>query len=111
LNIISTFLIEATITNSVAMIPAILIVGYLAGSSLTKAGVNTYLRILIYCIFGVAAGLWSYSVYDAAGRSLEVIEAVLVALSMLVFSFVVVTPVVLLSDRRRRRRSTNGRDD
>jgi hypothetical protein len=68
------FMVETAIVNSAAMIPAMLLLSYISSSFLINIGANKWVRSVIYSIFGVSAGVWSYSSFDAPDRSLEVWE-------------------------------------
>ena len=52
-----SFLIEASMVQSGAILFAALVVGYVTGPFLKNIGLNTYLRIALYSLVGAAAGI------------------------------------------------------
>ena len=94
-----SFLIETSIVQSVPIFFAALAVGYVIGPFLKNVGLNTYMRIAIYSLVGAAAGMWSYSSFDIPDRSIELMEALTLSLSMLVYSLLIISPIVLFKNR------------
>lgn len=98
------FVLEKTIVNSVAIIPSLALISYIGGPFLRNVGANCWARVFIYCFFGVAAGIWSYSAFDAPNRSLELIELVSLSSGMSFFSLILVAPIVFLKNRNKNER-------
>jgi hypothetical protein len=93
------FIIENSIVNSAPMFLAALVIAYIAGPFLKNAGVNKYIRIAIYSAVGVAAGIWSYSSFDAPDRNIEITEAALLLIGMLIYSLLIIAPIVMFKNR------------
>ena len=93
------FMIENSIVNSAPIFLAALAIAYIAGPFLKNVGANKYARIGIYSVVGVAAGMWSYSSFDAPDRNVELLEATLLIIGMLIYSILVIAPIVLIKNR------------
>lgn len=93
------FIIEYSIANSVPIFLASMVVAFLVGPFLYNVGVNKYARISIYSVAGVAAGMWSYYSFDAAGENIELLEATLLIIGMLIYSMLVIAPMVFIKNR------------
>ncbi len=93
------FMIESSIVNSAPIFLAALAIAYIAGPFLKNVGANKYVRIGAYSIVGGIAGMWSYSSFDAPGRNIELLEATLLIIGMLIYSLLVISPIVLIKNR------------
>ncbi|PFG53109.1 hypothetical protein ATG98_2191 [Marinobacter sp. LV10R520-4] len=93
------FVIESSIVNSAPIFLAALVIAYIAGPFFKNAGANKYMRIAIYSAVGVAAGMWSYSSFDAPDRSIELTEAALLVIGMLIYSLLIIAPIVMIKNR------------
>lgn len=107
MNSLIGFIIENSIVNSVAALPAIGIVAYIGGSFLKNLGIGNWGRIFIYCGFGVAAGIWSYSAFDIPDRSIEFLEALSLGVGLLLLCLLVTSPTVLLKNRSKHNNQIN----
>lgn len=94
-----------------AAIPAIGIVSYIGGPFLINLGAGKWARIFIYSAFGVAAGIWSYSVYDIPNRHIELLEAFFLGVGLFVISILIIAPIVLLKNRKKHSNQTNDGQD
>ena len=93
------FLIENSIVNSIPIFLGALVFAYIAGPFLKNVGANNYIRISVYSIIGVAAGMWSYSSFDIPDRSIELMEAFTLSAGMLIYAMLIITPIVLFKNR------------
>jgi hypothetical protein len=85
--------------QSGAIFFAAVVFGYVIGPFLKNVGLKTYTRIVIYSLVGTAAGMWSYSSFDIPDRSMELMEALTLSLSMLVYSLIIISPILLFKNR------------
>jgi hypothetical protein len=99
MNSLIGFIVESTIVNSVAALPAAGIVAYVGGPFLKNLGVGSWGRIFTYSAFGVVAGMWSYSAFDIPDRSIEFLEALSLGVELLALCLLVISPTVLLKNR------------
>ena len=90
------FVIEKSITASVAIFVPVLVWSYLAGPVLIKAGADVAFRVVIYSIVGMSAGLWSYAVFDIPDRRFENWEILSLGVGMFAYCFLFVGPIVIL---------------
>lgn len=95
------FIVENTIVNSAAIIPASLFIGYIIGPFLKNAGLSNWPRIFTYAVFGTLAGMWSYSSFDITDRNIENLEAIILGSSMFLFSIAIIAPVVLYQKQKK----------
>ncbi|MBN0989563.1 hypothetical protein [Amphritea pacifica] len=93
------FMVESAIVNSVAMIPSMLLLGYISSPFLINVGANKWVRAAVYSVFGVGAGVWSYSSFDVPDRSLEFWELIVVSTGMFILCLMLVLPIVLFKNR------------
>lgn len=94
-------MIENSIGNAFAIFLAAYIISYIAGPFLINLGTNKYLRIIIYSIAAVVAGLLSYSTYSIPNRNIETLEAITLGIAMLVLALAVISPIVLFKNRKK----------
>ena len=93
------FMVGSAIVNSVAMIPSMLLLGYISSPFLINVGASKWVRAVVYSVFGVGAGVWSYSSFDASDRSLEIWELIAVSAGMFILCLMLVLPVILFKNR------------
>lgn len=95
------FMVESAIVNSVAMIPSMLLLGYISSSFLINVGASKWVRAAVYSVFGVGAGVWSYSSFDAPDRSLEIWELIAVSTGMFILCFILMLPIIIFKNRKK----------
>ena len=105
MNSLIGFMIENSIVNSFPIFLASLVSAYISGPFLKNVGANSYIRIVIYSIIGVVAGLWSYSTFDIPDRGIEALEAITLGTAMFVYALVIISPIVLFKNRRKHSQS------
>ena len=93
------FIVYHPIVNTVPIFLAAIVVAYIMGPFLKNAGVNKYIRIVVYSAVGMSGGLWSYSIYDVPERSFEIAEALTLGSGMFAYAFMIIAPIVLLKNR------------
>ena len=99
MNDLASLMLESAIVNTVPIFLAAGIFSLVGGPFLKKLAVGDCLRGLVYSLAGVAAGLWSYSVFDVPGRSIEAPEITAVGLGMLAYCLIVIMPIVGFKSR------------
>ena len=100
MNSLVGFMLEQTIKNTAPMFLAVLIFSYIAGPFLINLGVSNKLRVVIYSIVSVLAGLWAYSSFDIPERSFELAEALILGIAMFIYGVFIIGLVVAFRNRK-----------
>ena len=99
------FILEHAIVNSSAIFPASLAIAYLTGTFLINAGVNNWIRIIIYSFAGVAGGLISYAYLTIPDRSIELMEGLYLSVGMLSYVIIPTAIIVLVKSYLKKRKN------
>lgn len=100
MNDLFLYLLEETLTNSVALFGAAALAAYVTGPFLVNVGAPRMLRAAVYATFGVGAGMWSHS-FSVHDRRWETFEMVGLPISMAILALPIICAFVYHRSRRK----------
>lgn len=96
------FMAEHAVVETVPIFLAVIVAALLLGPALKELGAKPSARVGVYSLFGVAAGLWSYSAFAIPERSLAFKEGAILASGMFLYAAAVTGLVTMIRSRKRR---------